>query len=266
MIDKKYENILVKTENQITKIVLNRPEKFNAISPELINDLTDAMPLIGSDEDTRAVVITGTGKAFCAGGDIQEDLVPVSKMSPKEWRAYIKSFCDVIRTLNRLPKPVIAAINGVTVGGGCDIAMSCDIRIASDKARFGYGYIQMAIISDMGGHFMLPRLIGPGRAKLFAFTGELIDAGEAERIGLVDRLAPDDKFNDAVDALATKIATGPTAAIVLIKEAMRRSATMDLDTSLDYALNLQSSILDSEDLKEGCSAFLEKRKPNFKGK
>ena len=113
---------------------------------------------------------------------------------------------------------------------------------------------------------MLPRIIGPGRAKLFAFTGDLIDAKEAERIGLVDRLVPHDQFNDAVDELATKIATGPTAAIVLIKEAMRRSATMDLDTSLDYALNLQSSILDSEDLKEGCIAFLEKRKPNFKGK
>ena len=129
MIDKKYENILVKTENQITKVVLNRPEKFNAISPGLGKDLTDVMPLIGSDEDTRAVVIIGTGRAFCAGGDIQEDVVPVSKMRPKEWRAYIKTFCDLTRTLTRLPKPVIAAINGVTVGGGCDIAMSCDSYI-----------------------------------------------------------------------------------------------------------------------------------------
>lgn len=263
---KKYNTILVSKEKHITTITLNRPSKYNAISPELITDMIDAIKVVGEDSDTRAVLITGAGKAFCAGGDVQEDIIPVSKMRPSEWRAYIKSFCNMIRDLNAMPKPVIAGINGVTVGGGCDIAMSCDIRVASDKARFGYGYIKMGIISDMGGNYMMPRLVGSGAAKLFAFTGDIIDAKEAFRIGLVDKLVPANEFNDAVNNLVSKIANGPTAAIVLIKEAMRKSATMDLETSLDYTMNLQSAIIDSQDVVEGYTAFLEKRKPEFKGK
>jgi len=266
MISKEYKTILLTSKDQITTITLNRPKQYNAISPDLIADMLDAVKTVEHDADTRAVLITGAGQAFCAGGDIEDDLIPVSKMTPTEWRTYIKDFCDMIRNLHALPKPVIAGINGVAVGGGCDIAMACDIRIASDSARFGYGYIKMGIISDMGGHFFLPRLVGSGAAKLFAFTGDIIDAQEAFRIGLVDRLAPDKGFRDAVAELMQKIAAGPTSAIVLIKEAMRRSSAMDLDTSLDYALNLQSALLDSKDLVEGYTAFLEKRKPNFTGK
>jgi enoyl-CoA hydratase/carnithine racemase len=263
---KEFNTILVSKENYVTTITLNRPKKYNAISPELITDMIDAIKIVGEDSETRAVLITGAGKAFCAGGDVQEDIIPVSKMRPSEWRAYIKSFCDMIRNLNAIPKPVIAGINGVTVGGGCDIAMSCDIRIASDAARFGYGYIKMGIISDMGGNYLLPRLVGSGAAKLFAFTGDMIDAKEAFRIGLIDRLVADSEFNEKTNELVTKIASGPTAAIVLIKEAMRKSSTMDLDTSLEYTMNLQNAILDSQDLVEGYTAFLEKRKPVFKGK
>ena len=266
MIWKEYETIQITKEKQITTITLNRPDNYNAISPVLITDMIDAIKMIGEDEETRAVYVTGAGKAFCAGGDIEEDLIPVSKMKPKEWRAYINNFCIMIKDLNAIPKPVIAGINGVTVGGGCDIAMSCDIRVASDMARFGYGYIKMGIISDMGGHFMLPRLVGSGAAKLFAFTGDIMDAGEAYRIGLVDKLVPHDKFQDETAKLVNKIANGPTAAIVLVKEAIRKSMTLDLETSMEYAKNLQSAILDSPDIVEGYTAFLEKRKPNFQGK
>jgi len=262
----KYENILISKEKQITKIILNRPDKLNAISPGFIEDLYKALPIIENDSDTRAVVITGSGRAFSAGGDIQEDLIPVSGMTPMEWKAYIKNFCEVIKKIYYMAKPVIAAINGVTVGGGCDLAMSCDIRIASDKAKFGHGYIRMGIISDMGGHFFLPRIVGTGKAKLLAFTGDLIDATEAERIGLVDRVVPADEFEKGVDELVQKIANGPTTSIVFIKEAMQRSSTMSLEASLDYSLNLQSALLASEDLKEGINSFLEKRKPNFMGK
>ncbi len=266
MAEKKYSTILLEKDKQVTTIILNRPKKFNAISPELIVDMLDALQVIEDDSETRAVLITGAGKAFCAGGDIQEDLVPVSKMNPAQWRKYIKNFANMVRKLHAIPKPVIAGINGVTVGGGCDIAMSCDIRISSDTARFGYGYIQMGILSDMGGHYLLPRLVGSGAAKLFAFTGDIIDAAEAFRIGLIDRLVPENDFKHETDALVQKIANGPTSAIILIKEAMRRSSEMDIDASLDYALNLQSALLDSKDFVEGYTAFLEKRKPVFTGK
>lgn len=261
-----YKNIVIRKNGPITTITLDRPQKLNAISPGLIADLLAALPAIERDADTRAIVITGTGRAFSAGGDIQEDLIPVSKMTPREWRQYIHGFCDMIRTLFGLAKPVIAAINGVSVGGGCDLALACDIRIASDKAKFGYGYIKMGLIPDMGGNYFLPRTVGLGIAKLLAFTGDLIDAREAERIGLVDRVVPDADFKKEVEALVRKIANGPTAAITLIKEAMRRSLNMDLDTSLDYAASLQGTILDSEDIREGIRAFLEKRSPRFKGR
>ncbi len=266
MADKKYSTILLEKDKNVATIILNRPKKFNAISPDLIIDMLDILQVIEDDHDIRAVLITGAGKAFCAGGDIQEDLVPVSKMNPAQWREYIKPFANMVRKLHALPKPVIAGINGVTVGGGCDIAMSCDIRISSSAAKFGYGYIKMGILSDMGGHYLLPRLAGSGAAKLFAFTGDIIDADEAFRIGLVDRLVPEDDFKQETDALVQKIANGPTSAIILIKEAMRRSGEMDLDASLDYAANLQSALLDSKDFVEGYTAFLEKRKPVFTGK
>lgn len=149
---------------------------------------------------------------------------------------------------------------------GSDIAMSCDIRIASNVARFGYGYIKMGIILDMGGNDMMPRLVGSGPAKLFAFTGDIIDAHEAFRIGLIDKLVKESEFTDAVNELVSKIAGGPTAAIVLIKEAIRKLSTMDLETSLDYTTNIQCSIIDSQDVVEGYASFLEKRKPDFKGK
>lgn len=261
-----YENILVAKEGPITTIILNRPKQLNALSPNLIDDMNRCVEEIEDDKDTRAVVITGTGRAFSAGGDIELDIIPVSKMNPMQWREYIKDFCRLIKRLNYSNKPYIAAINGVTVGGGCDIFMSCDIRIASDKAKFGHGYIKMGIISDMGGNYLLPRLIGPGKAKLFAFTGDIISAEKAEKIGLIDEVVPDEQFTEEVQRIAQKIANGPSAAIGLTKEAMRRSAHMNLDESLDYSANLQSALLDSEDFGEGLKAFLEKRSPVFRGR
>lgn len=262
----KYDTILVNKENQVTTVTLNRPELLNAISPELIDDLYNAMGAIEKDDDTRAIVLTGKGKAFSAGGDLEKDLIPVSKMTPMEWKKYFVYFTSLTQRIYNLKKPVIAAINGVTVGGGCDLAMACDIRIASDKARFGHGYIKMGIIADMGGNYLLPRVIGLGRAKLFAFTGDLIDAREAERIGLIDKLVPADKFEEETAKLVKKIATGPTAAIIFTKEAMRRSLNMSMDDAFEFSVNLQSALLDSEDFKEGYTAFLEKRKPAYKGR
>jgi len=261
-----FKNIIVEIEDGILKIILNRPKQLNALSPDLIDELWTTLNTIPEYPTIRAVLITGNGKAFSAGGDIELDLIPVSKMTPMEWRRYIKKFCAVIQMVYHLEKPVIAAINGVTVGGGCDLAMACDIRIASTAAKFGHGYIKMGIISDMGGHYFLPRLIGAGKAKLFAFTGEIISAEEAEHIGLIDRLVPEGQFEEKVAELTKKIAFGPTEAIILAKEAMHRSSAMNLEESLEYSYNLQSALLDSEDFKEGFTAFIENRKPVFKGK
>lgn len=263
---KQYETVLVSREEAITTITLNRPEVLNAMSPQLMADLGEAAEMVSKDEETRAVIITGAGRAFCAGGDVAEDVAIVGGKTPFDYRVYISDFANTIKRVYWMEKPVIAAINGAAVGGGVDLATACDIRIASDKARFGGGYIGMGIVSELGGTYFLPRLIGLGRAKLFSFTGELIDARRAEEIGLVDQVVPADQFNMLVKELAQKIANGPTKAIVMYKIAMNKSLNLDLETSLEYSQHLSYYTMSTEDYKEGTRSFLEKRPPIFRGK
>jgi enoyl-CoA hydratase/carnithine racemase len=266
MAEEQYETILVSRKDGIARITLNRPEVFNPMSPQLMHELKQALDLIAGDDAIRAVVITGAGKAFCAGGDMELDLAQVGKMSAFEWRAYDEGFCKVIKKIYWMEKPVVAAVNGVAVGGGCDLALACDIRIASEKARFGMAYVKMGIIPDLGGNYFLPRLMGLGRAKLMAFTGDIIDARQADHFGLVDILVSESEFPTAVEDLVQKLATGPTKAIAMAKIAINRSLHMDLETALDYSSSLQYSLLQTEDHVEGYTSFLEKRKAIFKGK
>ena len=263
---KQYETILMSQEEGITTITLNRPKFFNAMSPQLMADLVEAIEIVSKDEGTKVILITGSGKAFCAGGDVSEDVAEVGGKTPFEYRSYVGSFSSVVKNIYWMEKPVIAAINGVAVGGGCDLAMACDIRIASDKARFGYGYIRMGIISELGGNYFLPRLIGLGRAKLFAFTGELIDANRAQELGLIDQVVQDSEFDARTKELAQKLVKGPSKAIGMIKLAMNRGMNMDLETSLEYSQNLAFFTFSTEDHKEGFQAFLEKRAPVYKGR
>ena len=264
--EKQYETVLVSQEEGIATITLNRPKFLNAMSPQLIVDLADALEAVSKDEETKVVIITGSGRAFCAGGDIEEDVSKAGQMTPFQYRNYIGNFWDPIKRIYWMEKPVIAAINGVAVGGGCDLAMACDIRLASDKARFGYGYVRMGIISELGGNYFLPRLIGLGRAKLFAFTGDLIDAKKAEELGLIDQLVQDSEFDAHVKGLAQKLAKGPAKTIGMIKIAMNRSIVMDLETSMEYSQNLTFFTLTTEDYKEGYQAFQQRRTPVYKGK
>jgi len=262
-----YETILIQKQAGVAKITLNRPENLNAQSPQMMDEMNSALDEIEKDEATKVLVISGAGRAFCAGGDIELDVGPASKMSPFEFREFMKKYYyGVIRKIYHMEKPIIAAINGVAAGGGCDLVMACDIRIASEKANFVMGFIRLGLIADMGGNYFLPRLVGMGKAKLLSLLGEVIDARYAEQIGLVDRVVPEGEFANAVDQLANKLAKGPRLATALYKQAMHRSSNMDLDTSLTYSVELQGILIKTEDFKEGLASFLEKREPNFKGK
>jgi 2-(1,2-epoxy-1,2-dihydrophenyl)acetyl-CoA isomerase len=263
---KLYKNILTAKEGGIFTITLNRPEVYNAISPELFHELDEAVEEAAKDGETRVVVITGAGKAFCSGGDVNLDVSQVSRMTPFEWREYDGRFCETIKKIYWMEKPVIAAVNGIAGGGGCDLALACDIRIASENAKFAMFYVRMGIIPDIGGNYFLPKLVGLGRAKLIAFTGDFVDAATAERWGLVDVLAPAGEFDATVRELAQKLAKGPTKAIGMAKIAINKSLHMDLETSLDYSSNLQVFLFSTEDHREGYQAFLEKRKAAFKGR
>ncbi len=262
---KEFENVLFSTEQNIATITLNRPDVLNSMSPGLMEDLGEAVGIAAKDENIRAVIINGAGRAFCAGGDVR-DVSRMSNMRPLDYREYVNEFFESIRRIVWIEKPVIAAIKGFAIGGGLDLAMACDIRIAARGTKMGSAFIKMGLLPELGGIYFLPRLVGIGMAKLLAFTGELITAEEAERIGLVEKVVPEEELDKTARELAEKLAKGPAKAIALTKIAINRSLNMDLESSTDYCWRLNPLLLQTEDHHEAFTAFLENRAPVFKGK
>ena len=263
---KSFETVLVSKEASIATITLNRPEVLNSMSPKLMEDLDQAIVDVARDENIRAVVLTGAGRAFCAGGDMATDVTKIAKMAPFEYREFCKDYARTMKNLAEMEKPVIAAVNGAAVGGGCDLAMACDIRIASENAKFGLVYVKVGLVPELGSMYFLPRLVGLGWAKLLCFTGDIIDARQAEQIGLVEKVVPAVDFEKSVKDMAEKLAQGPTKTINMIKVAFNKSLHMDLDTAMDYSWGLAYMSIRTEDHEEGYKAFLEKRKPVYKGR
>ena len=263
-IKRSLQTMILEKKEGLATITLNTPERLNAMSPQQILDLVEVCAEIGEDEEIRAVVITGAGKAFLAGGDVETDIKPLSSMSPSEFNTYMKRADYFYRALVDMEKPVIAAINGYAVGAGLDLAMCCDIRIASEDAKMGVFFVKMGLVPESGAYLM-PRLIGLGRAKLLSFTGDLIDGKEAERIGLVEKVVPADQLMPTALELANKFVNGPTC-IGMIKKQLNESMGMSFETALDYAIRLQYQCIHTGDHKEAVNAFLEKRKPVFKGR
>ncbi|CAN5256860.1 2-(1,2-epoxy-1,2-dihydrophenyl)acetyl-CoA isomerase PaaG [soil metagenome] len=260
-----FSTLEVHRDHGVMVVTLNRPEALNAITPLMCTELVELIQEVHGDDSVRVVVITGRGRAFCAGGDVAEDVVPVSKMTPWEYRRNVELYAAPMLGLVELDRPVIAAVNGVAVGGGWDLALACDIRIASSKARFKDAYVQLAVLPELGGTYFLPRLAGLGRAKLLSFTGDMISADEALRYGLVEEVVDASMFDDYVMTLARRIAAGPAKAIAMTKLAMNRSLNFDLRGSMDYAKSLTPSLISSPDYREAIAAFIEKRPANFEG-
>jgi len=208
---------------------------------------------ISEDETVGAVIITGAGRGFCSGADLGAVIV-------------LSTIHEIIKKIATMEKPVIALVNGVAAGAGCDLTMACDLRIASDKAKLSEIFVKRGLFPDCGGTYFLPRLVGLSKAKELIFTGEMIDAKEAGRIGLVDKVVPADELESTGMELARRLAKGPTLAIGKAKVAINRAIESNLDSALKDALEAMNFILGTEDAMEGIAAFMEKREPKFKGK
>ena len=254
--------LLFDLSNGIARVTINRPDKLNALNGTVIAELGDAVTRIETDAAVRGVILTGSGqKAFVAGADIAE----LTAQTPMEGQARAILGQQVFRRLERCGKPVVAAINGFALGGGCELAMACHIRIAAEHARFGQPEVKLGIGPGYGGTARLPRLVGKGRALELLLTGGMIDAAEAYRIGLVNRVVPTDRLLPEAEALLrTIIENGPLAI-----RACLEAVDAGLETSLEQALLLEANhfglLSATEDMREGTKAFLEKRKPLFKG-
>jgi enoyl-CoA hydratase/3-hydroxyacyl-CoA dehydrogenase len=256
------KTLRVTKEGKTAIITFTRPEAMNALNSKVLSDLKGAMEDLEKDDNVYAVIITGEGKAFVAGADIKEMMVK----DPISAREFTYLGQSVLRHIENLNKPVIAAVNGVALGGGCELALACDMIIASDKARLGFPEVGLGIHPGFGGTQRLPRLIGRARAKELIFTADILDAKEAERIGLVNRVvAPNLLMKEAHD-IAKKITSKAPIAVRLAKSAINRGCEMDLETGLAYEVESVSMTFATKDSKEGMKAFTERRKPDFKGK
>lgn len=252
--------------NGVLVITLNRPEKLNAFDDDLSFELIDALKQAERDTKVRSILLTGAGRGFCAGQDLDSRSISASNGAmPHLGESIRKRYLPIIHKLRTLEKPIVCAINGVAAGAGASVAFACDYRIASDSASFVQAFIKVGLIPDSGACFLLPRLIGAGRAMDLMMTGRKVDAQEALEMGLVNETCPPDLLMDKALAFCQTLAAGPTKAYGLLKRAVNRAMTMDLETYLHYEADLQEIAGRTTDYKEGVAAFLEKRTPVFSG-
>lgn len=257
-------SISFEANNGVATLVLNRPDRLNALTSVMTAEILDVLKTCARDDSIRCLVVTGAGRGFCAGQDLEElQSAPGSSGVGDHLRS---GFNLVVLGLRQLEKPVLGAINGVAAGAGLGIALAADLRIASDKARFSTAFIGIGLVPDTGVSWFLHQLVGPAKAFELLATGAAIDAVEAQRIGLVTQVVPAVEFENATMALAQRLARGPTRGIGLTKRVLNKVADLDLAAALDYEAQVQDIAIRSTDHREGVAAFLAKRSPNFQGK
>jgi 2-(1,2-epoxy-1,2-dihydrophenyl)acetyl-CoA isomerase len=262
-----YKCLLYDVQDHVATLTLNRPDRLNALGDTLREDLHDAILRSAADEAVRVLVITGAGRGFCSGGDVKS-------MSERDQAGATASFQEKIapsrdRTILAMrdcPKPIIAAVNGPAAGAGMNLALACDMRIASTTAKFSQAFVRRGLHPDWGGTYFLPRVVGTAKACELIFTGETIDAAEALRLGIVNALAEPEELMAKSYELARRIAAGPPIAIRLAKRAIYHNQEADLRAALEYETYAQNLCRETEDSKEGVKAFVEKRAPSFRGR
>jgi 2-(1,2-epoxy-1,2-dihydrophenyl)acetyl-CoA isomerase len=255
--------IQLKIENKIAFVTLNRPEVFNSFNREMALRLQDTLDACEKNEEVRAIVLTGGGKAFCAGQDLKEVTNP--DLNPGFKKILEEHYNPIISKIRAIKKPIIGAVNGVAAGAGANIALACDIVVADQKASFIQAFSLIGLIPDSAGTYFLPRLIGFQKASALAMLGDKVGAEEAERLGMIYKCVPSEEFENTIHKLAVKLANMPTKALGMIKELFNASMTNSLEEQLAMESKYQIAAAQSEDYAEGVAAFIEKRKPNFKG-
>lgn len=256
------EHLLINIEGPVMSLTLNRPDSLNAFSPEMILGLTEAIKSAGENEEIRVVVLSGAGRSFSAGGDVKT----MGEASAVQVYDHIGKLNECILAMKDLEKPIIAAVHGFAAGAGFNLALACDLIVAAEDSKFALSFSQVGLISDGGGLYFLPRLIGPYRAKQLFFSGEPITATVAFELGIVNQIFPIEALEEGIKQLATKLASGPSKAFGMMKKIADHSFNSSLGEILEQERITQTMMVQTKDHLEGVAAFKEKRKPVFKGK
>ncbi|HEU0106519.1 MAG TPA: enoyl-CoA hydratase family protein [Vicinamibacteria bacterium] len=250
----------------VATLLLDRPQAMNALTFDVYRELTDTFRALSDRADVRAVVLTGTGRAFCTGGDVREIIGALLGRDEKALLEFTTLTCDLIRAMRALPRPIVASLNGTVAGAGAAIALASDLRVAADTARIAFLFVKVGLSgADMGAAHLLPRMVGLGRATELLMTGDFIEADEALRIGLYNRVVPPGELPAATAALVDRLVRGPAAGLAATKAALESEMNADLESALQAEARLQAGLMGGADFREGFAAFQERRPPRFEG-
>jgi 2-(1,2-epoxy-1,2-dihydrophenyl)acetyl-CoA isomerase len=265
----KYSDLQIHFAEGIAQVILNRPDRLNALNAHMAEELANAVSEFGKDENTRVIILRGAGRAFCAGGDVKE-MYEIVKQNPQNPdRFFVGPLASINLAANAIvqcPKPVIALIHGFASGAGFNLALACDFRFAADSAKFNQAFVNIGLVPDTGGTWSLPRLIGLAKAAEFMMTGNFITAADAERLGMINQSVPESALDRTVLSFAEKLVNRPTRALAAIKKLLQGSYRNSFSAQAEEERLVQIELARSEDFKEGLTAFVTKREPHFKGR
>jgi enoyl-CoA hydratase/carnithine racemase len=255
-------------EAGVATLTLRRPDRLNALTFEVYGELRDTFRALSRRErSVRAVVLTGEGRGFCSGGDVNEIIGELVKYEPRELLEFTRLTCDVVRAMRACPQPIVAAVNGIAAGAGAVLALASDLRVCAEGATFAFLFVRVGLAgADMGTAYLLPRVVGLGKAAELLYLGDKVSASEAHRIGLANRVVPDSELADAAGALARRLADGPSLALALTKRLMEEELSMTLEQALAAEERGQAFLMTTRDFREAHQAFVERRPPRFEGR